>query len=66
MYLRLSLIHVSTLAELFINISAGYFGLVLFVAVPRVSLIAVLKNLILGAAFYYLAVKLRTFVYEFH
>ncbi|MBI3385446.1 hypothetical protein HY030_04605 [Candidatus Gottesmanbacteria bacterium] len=47
------------LSSLFINLSAGYLGLVFIVPPSQTNFLLSLKNLFLGAVFYYLAVKLE-------
>lgn len=59
---KLSIVHLGTLAELFTNISAGFFGLAFAAPFPEIRLFVVLKNLVFGLLFYYLAVKLKEVV----
>ena len=51
--------HVSVLSELFVNISAGYVGLVLIAPFANQHIVSVTKNIMIAIAFYALAVRLR-------
>lgn len=51
--------HVSTLSELFVNLSAGYIGIVLIAPLAGQHIASLTKNIILAIAFYALAVRLR-------
>ncbi|MDO8515100.1 MAG: hypothetical protein Q7S14_01245 [bacterium] len=51
--------HLSALAELLINISAGYFGLILLTAIGNFGIMEILKNIILGLGAYLMSVKIR-------
>jgi len=59
MALKTSSIHLITMSDLFINISAGFFGLVLITPFLEVSPFVFTKNLFFGAFFYYVSVKLK-------
>ncbi len=52
--------HFSVLSELFVNISAGYIGLLLIAPlVGQNVLVSVIRNICLAIMFYVLAVRLR-------
>jgi len=51
--------HLSALAELLINISAGYFGLILLTVAGRFEVWEISKNAFLGLIAYLMSVKIR-------
>lgn len=51
--------HLSVLSELFVNISAGYIGLLLIAPFTSQQMFAITKNIFLAIVFYVLAVRLR-------
>ncbi|MBI3559084.1 hypothetical protein HY085_01695 [Candidatus Gottesmanbacteria bacterium] len=52
-------IYLLTFADLSVNISAGFLGLVFIYPFSQANIIIAARNLLFGLAFYLLAVKIR-------
>ncbi|MEK7127173.1 MAG: hypothetical protein AAB838_00415 [Patescibacteria group bacterium] len=54
--------HFTTISELMVNISAGYFALVLLFPFGNADILNVMRNLIFGLVTYFMSVKFKEVV----
>lgn len=59
MFTKSDAVYLLTFADLSVNISAGFLGLIFIYPLSQSNIIIAAKNLLFGLAFYILAVKIR-------